>query len=402
MPPQTDLPLNGTTTPPPQTSNETNSYIGLIPFFDGFTSIHNFFDKLESIAELSNWTERQKIRAASLRLTGKAASFASLAKLSTLSYKDFKQKLYDQFTLDEDHFSALTKFMNCTQMVGESVKDYAMRLQTLADRTKRLYDDENQQQYEDDRVRKDLLEKFVQGLNKHVQPFIFFQKCDNLENAIKFADEYERSHPPSVSILKTAPSRSTTPTRSPSPKPSRRFSYQDNHGTQRRDSDSQSFSSRRRRDSTPDPSPRRQNHLRYNRDRSQTPTRPAMGHQRNMQEYRREQRYSQFNQRRGYSARPSFQEWRRPTPSTAHPCFECGATTHWVASCPERRPRRPPPRFNQPARYSDVTRRILPQGNEYTPKDRRGLSISPRTPSIPSLRSNWIPNRLDFSKYEQA
>jgi len=93
MPPQTDLPLNGTTTPPPQTSNETNSYIGLIPFFDGFTSIHNFFDKLESIAELSNWTERQKIRAASLRLTGKAASFASLAKLSTLSYKDFKQKL---------------------------------------------------------------------------------------------------------------------------------------------------------------------------------------------------------------------------------------------------------------------------------------------------------------------
>jgi len=112
------------------------------------------------------------LSAALLRLKGAASEFIQVESPDISTFDNFKQALIKRFVRGEDRFALLQSFISCHQLFNESVLDYKQRLRKLANHTVLHYEGETLQNQENARVEKDLLQKFITGLQPHFKKFV--------------------------------------------------------------------------------------------------------------------------------------------------------------------------------------------------------------------------------------
>jgi len=178
--------------------------IPMIPEFDGSAALlPDFFSKIDLIAKFAKWEDNEKVNIAMLKLKDRASQYANLNKLNEKSYTEFKETLEKQFSTNEDHFAATSRFMSCTQGASEKVSDYALRIKSLALKTIRVYADTAQQEFELKRAEADLLERFIHGLHPSIRPFLTMQAPKTTEDAIQLALKFEASNPTYLQAFNT-------------------------------------------------------------------------------------------------------------------------------------------------------------------------------------------------------
>ena len=96
-------------------------------------SIKNFFAHLENVASLEHWNDPTKIRVTRCRMTGPAGQYVlNETVVSITDYGEFKKALIKRFHYIH-HVVQLRQLNACTQNSGDDPRDYAARLQTIAD-----------------------------------------------------------------------------------------------------------------------------------------------------------------------------------------------------------------------------------------------------------------------------
>ena len=114
------------------------TYAGLLPNIplyqaDKTLSIKNFFALLENVASLGHWDDPTKLRVARCRMTGPAGQYVlNELVVSITDYGEFKKALIKRFHYIHPVVQ-LRQLNACTQHSGEDPRDYAARLQTIAD-----------------------------------------------------------------------------------------------------------------------------------------------------------------------------------------------------------------------------------------------------------------------------
>jgi len=434
MTPQPNMNGVGTNSPDPEQNQQQSStttqiayaepqhgLISLIPFYNGTGCIHEFFQAIERTAAHGKWEEATKLSAALLRLKGAASEFIQVESPDISTFDNFKQALIKRFVRGEDRFASLQSFISCQQLFNESVLDYKQRLRKLANRTILHYEDENLQNQENARVEKDLLQKFITGLQPHFKAFVIMGNPTTLEEAANFAVNIEESNSVSTNASLLPILRTNVTGTNPNHV---QFATEE---VDRTDNSGNSSPSSRTRSPTPfyprdNTSRRNYNHANHHsrRDYSQ-PNHWDYNHRdhRDYRPFNQPSRYttsrrpglyptaphSRFDSRRprspspwrsqtrasspsspDFNRAPSFRQWRSPQPSYAHPCSICNSPTHWKRDCTENLfpPRRQPQRVHRPS-YSNMT-----SGNARPPfRDQRGSPINqrqrPHSPGRPKM-----------------
>ena len=93
----------------------------------------DFFNSMENVAELGGWSDAQKVRVARCQMTGIVAKFARSELIKViLRFAEFREELEKRF--DYVHpTTQLRNFTSCNQENKEHPRDFANRLQLLAD-----------------------------------------------------------------------------------------------------------------------------------------------------------------------------------------------------------------------------------------------------------------------------
>ena len=100
---------------------------------DKSLTIKNFFAMLENVASLGHWDDPTKLRVARCRMTGPTGQYVLNEPVVLITdYNEFKNTLIKKFNYIHPVVQ-LRQLNACTQNVGEDPRDYADRLQTIAD-----------------------------------------------------------------------------------------------------------------------------------------------------------------------------------------------------------------------------------------------------------------------------
>ncbi|XP_023235798.1 uncharacterized protein LOC111635159 [Centruroides sculpturatus] len=168
--------------------------IPLIPSFAGDVDglrVTDFFESLDEIAKLTNWSKAQCLGVAKLKLTGIARDFAwKDAKMKeVMTYEEFKKLMIKRF--DREPISLrLQKFHACVQARDEDVQTYAVRLQTLVVET--IEEQPGDKAQEEEVVKrcqqkerdKCLLVQFLSGINDRIKRQVMSKEPDTFDKAV--------------------------------------------------------------------------------------------------------------------------------------------------------------------------------------------------------------------------
>ncbi|XP_023243879.1 uncharacterized protein LOC111641862 [Centruroides sculpturatus] len=171
--------------------------IPLIPSFAGDPDglkVTDFFESLDEIGKLTNWTKAQCLGVAKLRLTGIARDFAwkDATMKDVTTYDEFKKLMIKRFEKEPISLQ-LQKFHACVQAPGEDVQTYAVRLQTLVVEIIKEQPSDNAQEREvvkrcQQKERdKRLLVQFMSGLNDRIKRHVMSKEPDTFDKAVRIA-----------------------------------------------------------------------------------------------------------------------------------------------------------------------------------------------------------------------
>lgn len=175
----------------PRHQNGNLSHLSLIPDFSGKPGgikVQHYFGRIDEVGLMSNWSELQMAVIARLKLSGDAREVVvSDADMMQASYATLKQQLTERFKVDESRNDLLTKFNQCVQKPGESVRSYGTRLYVAGNRTLVAAHNEPEKALRKGLLEEAMLDQFVRGIHGTVRRFVLSA------NPTSYQQAYERA-----------------------------------------------------------------------------------------------------------------------------------------------------------------------------------------------------------------
>lgn len=201
------------------------THIQFVPEFSGklgTIKIEQFFERIEEIALIAEWTPGQKGVITRLKLTGEAKEYVdNNLDLKTAPYEELHKKLTEWFKTEESHSQLNQQFLTCVQHPGESIKQFATRLSIAGNKTLVLCGDADEQMWRKKLLDENLTTQFVKGLSGNIRRFVLSNNPRKYEEALALALREEKvelamSNKPlqiqALHTFHTPPAKVTTPT----------------------------------------------------------------------------------------------------------------------------------------------------------------------------------------------
>lgn len=151
--------------------SNTRPYFDLvssIPSLDGGRAdlVVPFFDNIDSIGEISNWSEAQKVQVIKLKLVGAALQFFKTDELcksanSSLEIRNSFTKRFGDSLPDHYYFEELASIR---QLKNESIEQFSDRVKRISDKTVRTNANEEVNKILREEADRRAMEAFVRGL----------------------------------------------------------------------------------------------------------------------------------------------------------------------------------------------------------------------------------------------
>ncbi|CAC5382708.1 unnamed protein product [Mytilus coruscus] len=161
-----------------------------LPIFTGKEKWKVWFNRFEAVANLCNWSKKEKLAELLPRLQGIAGDFVydQLSSEVTRSYRKLVKELKNRFGEIDTTKIYISKFNNRRQYNEESVQDFAAELKILYDKGYPHRDKRTRQE--------DLLRTFLLGLQDenarmHVE---LNREPDSIEEAVYFTIHYQETY----------------------------------------------------------------------------------------------------------------------------------------------------------------------------------------------------------------
>lgn len=169
----------------------TNINLGEISDFDGCRDVQDFIDEFEFIADMANWTEKQKNIMARSKLTGEAKLFLkSEPKLNkvTATWEFIKKELIKRFADQEDNEGENMEIFHSTyQKEGETVVEFKTRLRLAGLKTFKKGSNEDANKVLINNLRDHLRVRFVTGLLPNLKAKVLFANPQTFDEAVELA-----------------------------------------------------------------------------------------------------------------------------------------------------------------------------------------------------------------------
>ncbi|KAG8310915.1 hypothetical protein J6590_108695 [Homalodisca vitripennis] len=146
--------------------------VSSIAHYDGEKAdlVAPFFDNIEGIGELSNWSEAQKLQVLKLKLTGSALQFAKSdekCKNST-TLEEIKAAFMERFGDSlPDHYY-FEQLASIRQNRGETIEQFSDRVKRVSDKTLRVTNNAEANQILREEADRRAMDAFVRGLNGEI------------------------------------------------------------------------------------------------------------------------------------------------------------------------------------------------------------------------------------------
>ena len=169
------------------------SLISLFPKWSGLESavpLEEFFDSIESSAQVGRWNEIDRLRIATILLTETAEMFyngCTELHEGNVNWEDFKSAFWRRFRdirSDQYHFM---KLQTARQGRKESTQEFADRCRELAQKIMGKTDDPVARRIPRENAERMLLASFISGLAGKVGKHVRYQSPRNLEQALQIA-----------------------------------------------------------------------------------------------------------------------------------------------------------------------------------------------------------------------
>jgi len=176
-------------------SSKINGISLLTTFFDGEPAeCHHFFKQFNDIAELSGWSNREKLTILKTRLKGNALTFIQNDQELSFSndYDQVKESLIKFFSEDEGLTKNQTQFNVCNMWEGENVKNFAYRVSLLTNNYLGIKTTTNQETLKIiDRLK---LSKFINSLIPEIQIDVLKSNPQTFQEAVSAASNSQRAN----------------------------------------------------------------------------------------------------------------------------------------------------------------------------------------------------------------
>ncbi|EFA13358.1 uncharacterized protein LOC107399022 [Tribolium castaneum] len=162
----------------------------LIPTYSGEGSVKTFISFVEDTAELEGWTELQMVKVARLKLQGPARRMVEWneeLRGIDCTWNRLKAALVHRFEKKISAVDALHQFRKCKQRVGETVTEFAERLQMLGAATIKRTGDQARDRWARTNLQAECLQQFLEGLAMPVQQRVMSSNPDAFEEAVEKA-----------------------------------------------------------------------------------------------------------------------------------------------------------------------------------------------------------------------
>ncbi|EFA13360.2 hypothetical protein TcasGA2_TC002329 [Tribolium castaneum] len=162
----------------------------LIPTYSGEGSVKTFISFVEDTAELEGWTELQTVKVARLKLQGPARRMVEWneeLRGINCTWNRLKAALIRRFEKKISAVDALHQFRKCKQRVGETVTEFAERLQMLGAATIKRTGDQARDRWARTNLQAECLQQFLEGLAMPVQQRVMSSNPDAFEEAVEKA-----------------------------------------------------------------------------------------------------------------------------------------------------------------------------------------------------------------------
>ncbi|EFA10950.1 hypothetical protein TcasGA2_TC001781 [Tribolium castaneum] len=153
----------------------------LIPTYSGEGSVKTFISFVENTAELEGWTELQTVKD---QLDAWSSGMKNYEASIALG---IKAALIHRFEKKISAVDALHQFRKCKQRVGETVTEFAERLQMLGAATIKRTGDQARDRWARANLQTECLEQFLEGLAMPVQQRVMSSNPDAFEEAVEKA-----------------------------------------------------------------------------------------------------------------------------------------------------------------------------------------------------------------------
>jgi hypothetical protein len=166
--------------------------INLIPEFSGDlkggTKVKEWIDKIDSVAQLLDWTQDERCIVGRLRAKGQALTFINTTDLrKTVSWKTFRSMIIERFQIEEPTAYKVQRYLNCKQLPGEPVLEYATRIRALAYRTIKLDGTTLEKQIRTKVLEESLLDQFLLGLDNKIKRYVLIGQPKSFQEAVNLA-----------------------------------------------------------------------------------------------------------------------------------------------------------------------------------------------------------------------
>jgi hypothetical protein len=169
------------------------SLISQVPRWAGTeksVSVDEFFELVESVARIGNWSEADQKQAAILKLTDAARAFYSSnpdLHSHTISWGEFKNKFQQRFREVRCDQYLFGRLQRARQQKDEDPQSFLDRCRSLAMKTVPKVEDEQQQKFHYDQAERLLLSTFVGGLLGNPGQQVRFQMPPTVGAALRIA-----------------------------------------------------------------------------------------------------------------------------------------------------------------------------------------------------------------------
>ncbi|KAK4024814.1 hypothetical protein OUZ56_010308 [Daphnia magna] len=167
---------------------QTVSLLAQVPAFNGLgsTKFEDWIKHFDAVMNTSEFEEGRKIKLLCSKLFGSATDCVTTFQLrypkEAQEFSKIKQCLQDRYHGGDSRKIYLTEYNNCIRNPGESIRDYACRIQKLFSfayptREGKLVDLEMREQL--------IIHKFLGGLKNNLRERMSFKEFKNLDSLIK-------------------------------------------------------------------------------------------------------------------------------------------------------------------------------------------------------------------------
>lgn len=181
---------------PPPVTQIPNS-VSMVENFSGTErpTVEVFIKSVERAMELGNWTEKQQISIAKMKMRGAAAEYleSDTAIDAYTTWSEFKKALLDRYADKISVANATNMLANCMQKSGENVADFVTRLRFIGSKILKPAANSVEQALRLKLLNEQLSAQLQRGLKDEIRRFVLSREPTDFEEAIKIARQEEQN-----------------------------------------------------------------------------------------------------------------------------------------------------------------------------------------------------------------